>query len=310
MLKKSEIAIYNPKDESVVVYRSEDTTVTLNVRFENETVWLSQQQMAELFERDRTVIGRHIRNIFKEGELDETLVCAKFALPKKYGRRQGYTQDTDTTLYNLDVIISVGYRVHSLRGTQFRRWANTILKDYLLKGYAINQRMAMMEQRIDNRLQEHTEQIHELQQKVDFFVRTSLPPVEGIFFDGQIFDAYTFACGLIREAKKRIELIDNYVDDSILTLLDKRRRGILATIYTFAITPQLKLDLEKHNAQYAPIEVQKFTRSHDRFLCIDDTVYHIGASLKDLGKKWFAFSRMEITTDELLANMKQEKLQF
>ena len=310
MLKKSEIAIYNPKDESVVVYRSEDTTVTLNVRFENETVWLSQQQMAELFERDRTVIGRHIRNIFKEGELDETLVCAKFALPKKYGRRQGYTQDTDTTLYNLDVIISVGYRVHSLRGTQFRRWANTILKDYLLKGYAINQRMAMMEQRIDNRLQEHTEQIHELQQKVDFFVRTSLPPVEGIFFDGQIFDAYTFACGLIREAKKRIELIDNYVDDSILTLLDKRRRGILATIYTFAITPQLKLDLEKHNAQYAPIEVQKFTRSHDRFLCIDDTVYHIGASLKDLGKKWFAFSRMEITTDELLANMKKEKLQF
>lgn len=310
MLKKSEIAIYNPKDESVVVYRSEDTTVTLNVRFENETVWLSQQQMAELFERDRTVIGRHIRNIFKEGELDETLVCAKFALSKKYGRRQGYTQDTDTTLYNLDVIISVGYRVHSLRGTQFRRWANTILKDYLLKGYAINQRMAMMEQRIDNRLQEHTEQIHELQQKVDFFVRTSLPPVEGIFFDGQIFDAYTFACGLIREAKKRIELIDNYVDDSILTLLDKRRRGILATIYTFAITPQLKLDLEKHNAQYAPIEVQKFTRSHDRFLCIDDTVYHIGASLKDLGKKWFAFSRMEITTDELLANMKQEKLQF
>ncbi len=310
MLKKSEIAIYNPKDESVVVYRSEDTTITLNVRFENETVWLSQQQMAELFERDRTVIGRHIRNIFKEGELDETLVCAKFALPKKYGRRQGYTQDTDTTLYNLDVIISVGYRVHSLRGTQFRRWANTILKDYLLKGYAINQRMAMMEQRIDNRLQEHTEQIHELQQKVDFFVRTSLPPVEGIFFDGQIFDAYTFACGLIREAKKRIELIDNYVDDSILTLLDKRRRGILATIYTFAITPQLKLDLEKHNAQYAPIEVQKFTRSHDRFLCIDDTVYHIGASLKDLGKKWFAFSRMEITTDELLANMKQEKLQF
>lgn len=310
MLKKSEIAIYNPKDESVVVYRSEDTTITLNVRFENETVWLSQQQMAELFERDRTVIGRHIRNIFKEGELDETLVCAKFALPKKYGRRQGYTQDTDTTLYNLDVIISVGYRVHSLRGTQFRRWANTILKDYLLKGYAINQRMAMMEQRIDNRLQEHTEQIHELQQKVDFFVRTSLPPVEGIFFDGQILDAYTFACGLIREAKKRIELIDNYVDDSILTLLDKRRRGILATIYTFAITPQLKLDLEKHNAQYAPIEVQKFTRSHDRFICIDDTVYHIGASLKDLGKKWFAFSRMEITTDELLANMKQEKLQF
>ena len=310
MLKKSEIAIYNPKDESVVVYRSEDTTITLNVRFENETVWLSQQQMAELFERDRTVIGRHIRNIFKEGELDETLVCAKFALPKKYGRRQGYTQDTDTTLYNLDVIISVGYRVHSLRGTQFRRWANTILKDYLLKGYAINQRLAMMEQRIDNRLQEHTEQIHELQQKVDFFVRTSLPPVEGIFFDGQIFDAYTFACGLIREAKKRIELIDNYVDDSILTLLDKRRRGILATIYTFAITPQLKLDLEKHNAQYAPIEVQKFTRSHDRFLCIDDTVYHIGASLKDLGKKWFAFSRMEITTDELLANMKKEKLQF
>ena len=299
----NEISIYNPQDESVVVYRSEDESVTLDVQLADETVWLTQQQMSELFERDRTVIGRHIRKIFNEGELDEASVCAKFALTKKYGRREGYTQDSDTSLYNLDVIISVGYRVHSQRGIQFRRWATGVLKEYLLRGYAINQQLMHVEERMDKRFHEQEKRLEAVEQKVNFFVRTSLPPVEGIFFDGQIFDAYAFASDLIREAKKRIILIDNYVDDSVLTLLDKREKGVTATIYTQAITPQLKLDLKKHNAQYAPIDVQQFTRSHDRFLCIDDTVYHLGASLKDLGKKWFAFSKMEIATDELLNSM-------
>ena len=285
-------------DNSIVVYRSEDDSVKLEVQLANETVWLTQQQMSELFQRDKSVIARHISNIFKEGELEKESTVAKFAIVPS-SRERSY----ETALYNLDVIISVGYRVHSQRGTQFRRWATGILKEYLLKGVAINHRIATMEQRIDNRLQEHSEQIHELQRKVDFFIQTSLPPKEGIFFDGQIFDAYSFASNLIREAKKSIVLIDNYVDDSVLTMLDKRAKGVSAEIYTLPLSAQLKLDIKRHNAQYAPISVKTFTRAHDRFLCIDDTVYHIGASLKDLGKKWFAFSKMEITAKELLTNV-------
>ena len=270
----------------------------MEVQLKDETVWLNITQIALLFDRDRTVISRHIRNIYNEGELDENITCAKFA-------HMGIDADQvyETTYYNLDVIISVGYRVKSKRGVEFRQWANKVLKDYLLKGYAVNQRLMAIEDRMDRRLQEHTDQIHELQNKVDFFVRTSLPPVEGIFYDGQIFDAYKFISDRVREAKKRIILIDNYVDDSVLTLLDKRGKDVSAKIYTKNIPHQLSLDFEKHNAQYAPIEVEQFDRSHDRWLCIDDTVYHIGASLKDLGKKWFAFVKLEQTTDELLNKM-------
>ncbi len=284
---KDEIVLYKPNEQ-----------FQLEVQLKDETVWLNITQIALLFDRDRTVISRHIRNIYKEGELDENITCAKFA-------HMGIDADQvyETTYYNLDVIISVGYRVKSKRGVEFRQWANKVLKDYLLKGYAVNQRLMAMEDRMDRRLQEHTDQIHELQNKVDFFVRTSLPPVEGIFYDGQIFDAYKFISDRVREAKKRIILIDNYVDDSVLTLLDKRGKDVSAKIYTKNISHQLSLDFEKHNAQYAPIEVEQFDRSHDRWLCIDDTVYHIGASLKDLGKKWFAFVKLEQTTDELLSKM-------
>ncbi|MBQ3717036.1 MAG: virulence RhuM family protein [Paludibacteraceae bacterium] len=284
---KDEIVLYKPNEQ-----------FQLEVQLKDETVWLNITQIALLFDRDRTVISRHIRNIYKEGELDENITCAKFA-------HMGIDADQvyETTYYNLDVIISVGYRVKSKRGVEFRQWANKVLKDYLLKGYAVNQRLMAIEDRMDRRLQEHTDQIHELQNKVDFFVRTSLPPVEGIFYDGQIFDAYKFISDRVREAKKRIILIDNYVDDSVLTLLDKRGKDVSAKIYTKNIPHQLSLDFEKHNAQYAPIEVEQFDRSHDRWLCIDDTVYHIGASLKDLGKKWFAFVKLEQTTDELLNKM-------
>lgn len=284
---KDEIVLYKPNEQ-----------FQLEVQLKDETVWLNIIQIALLFDRDRTVISRHIRNIYKEGELDENITCAKFA-------HMGIDADQvyETTYYNLDVIISVGYRVKSKRGVEFRQWANKVLKDYLLKGYAVNQRLMAIEDRMDRRLQEHTDQIHELQNKVDFFVRTSLPPVEGIFYDGQIFDAYKFISDRVREAKKRIILIDNYVDDSVLTLLDKRGKDVSAKIYTKNIPHQLSLDFEKHNAQYAPIEVEQFDRSHDRWLCIDDTVYHIGASLKDLGKKWFAFVKLEQTTDELLNKM-------
>jgi hypothetical protein len=204
-----------------------------------------------------------------------------------------------TQFYNLDAILSVGYRVNSKNATLFRRWANQVLKEYLLRGYAVNQRLL----NIENQLVSQQKQLAQHQEQIDFFVRTSLPPVEGIFYDGQIFDAYTFVNDRIREAKTRIVLIDNYVDDSVLKMLDKRTKGVSAKVYTKNISLQLSLDFEKHNAQYEPIEVEQFDRSHDRFLCIDDTVYHIGASLKDLGKKWFAFNRMEQTTEELLSNI-------
>ena len=294
------------KDE-IVLYQPNETT-QLEVRVQDDTVWLNRNQMAALFDRDVKTIGKHINNALRE-ELapvganfatTQNPTVAKFAIVQQEGGRDVARQ---VEYYSLDVILSVGYRVKSSRGIEFRRWANRILKEYVLRGYAINQRLAAVEDRIDRRLLEHTEQIRDLQDKVDFFVRTSLPPKEGVFFDGQIFDAYTFANDLIRGAKKRIVLIDNYVDDSVLTMLDKRQQGVKATVYTKNLSRQLSLDFEKHNAQYAPIEVKPFDRAHDRFLCVDETVYHIGASLKDLGKKLFAFSRMEMTTSELLEKM-------
>lgn len=284
----NEIVLYQPNEQ-----------FQLEVQLKDETVWLTQDQMSQLFDRDRTVIGRHIRNIFSEGELDESLVCAKFALPKKYGRHGDHTQVVEATIYNLDVIISVGYRVKSQRGTQFRQWATKIIKDYMLRGYAVNQRLL----NIENQLASQQKQLAHHQEQIDFFVRTSLPPVEGIFYDGQIFDAYKFVNERIREAKKRIVLIDNYIDETVLAMLDKRGKDVTAKVYTKNISRQLSLDFEKHNAQYTPIEVEQFDRAHDRFLCIDDTVYLIGASIKDLGKKWFGFVKLEQTTDELLSKM-------
>lgn len=197
--------------------------------------------------------------------------------------------------YNLDMILSVGYRVKSKRGVEFRRWANKVLKDYLLKGYAINQRI----NQLDSKLTDHDQQLEELADKVDFFVRTSLPPVEGIFFDGQIFDAYAFSAQLIRSARSSLLLIDNYVDESVLLLLSKRAPGVKATIYTQRITPQLQLDLTRYNSQYPQIDIHTYQHAHDRFLIVDGTVYHIGASLKDLGKKLFAFSKMEIPANAI-----------
>ena len=282
-------------NNQIIVYQTADNQTQINVTLENETVWLTQAQIAELFLKDQSVIARHIANIFKEGELDkESNMQILHNTLSKY---------KPTAIYNLDVIISVGYRVKSQRGVQFRQWANRVIKDYMLKGYAINQQMLAMEERIDRKINNHTEQIHDLQEKVNFFVRTSLPPHQGIFYDGQIFDAYTFINDRIREATTRIILIDNYIDDSVLTMLAKRADKVTATIYTKKPTAQLQLDIQKHNAQYPPIDIHIFDRSHDRFLCIDETVYHLGASIKDIGKKWFAFNRMEMPTSELLQRM-------
>ena len=269
MEKQGEIILYQP-----------DEAVRLEVRLEDETVWLTQAQIAELFQRDRTVITKHINNVFKEKELEEKSNVHFLHIANS---------DKPVKFFSLDVIISVGYRVKSVRGTQFRQWANKILKEYLLKGYSINQRLNDMEYRMNNRFFQIEKTIAEHDAKIDFFVRTSLPPVEGIFFDGQIFDAYKFATDLIKSAKCSLILIDNYVDESVLLMLSKRNIGVSATIYTQRITQQLQLDLDRHNSQYPPIDIRTYRDSHDRFLIIDNTeVYHIGASLKDLAKKMFA----------------------
>ena len=289
-----ELELYHPNEDGVVIYRTEDNTLQLDVQLAEETVWLAQQQMAILFDTTKQNVSLHINNIFKEGELDKISVVKDYLTTAADGKKYR------TTYYNLDVIISVGYRVKSKRGTQFRQWALKVIKDYMLRGYAINHQMLAMEERIDRQLHNHTEQIQDLQKKVDFFVRTSLPPHQGIFYDAQIFDAYTFINDRIREATTRIILIDNYIDESVLTILSKRADKVTATIYTKKPSAQLQLDIQKHNAQYPPISVVEFDRSHDRFLCIDETVYHLGASIKDLGKKWFAFNRMEMPTTELL----------
>lgn len=283
MQEKSEIILYQP-----------DETIKLEVRLEDETVWLTQQQITELFQRERTVITKHINNVFKEKELEEKGNVHFLHIANS---------DKPVKVYSLDVIISVGYRVKSQRGTRFRQWANKVLKEYLLKGYSINQRLTDMEQRVDNKLMAHEQRLNRIDQKMDFFVRTSLPPAEGIFFEGQIFDAYAFASELVKSARQSIVLIDNYVDESVLVLLDKRTADVTATVYTNRITRQLRLDLERHNAQYPPIEVRIYTQSHDRFLLIDNTVYHIGASLKDLGKKLFALSRMAVPAEAILARL-------
>ena len=271
----------------IILYQSEDQSTSLEVKLEDETVWLTQAQMAELFDTTRNNITLHISNVFHEKELYENSVCKDSLLTARDGKKY------NTKFYNLDVIISVGYRVKSIRGTQFRIWANKILKDYLLKGYAINQRV----DRIEKKLIEHD-------QKFELLISANLPPHEGIFYDGQIFDAYKFASDLIKSANKSIDLIDNYIDESVLFLLAKRREGVKANIYTQKISKQLKLDLERYNKQYPKIDIKAFDKSHDRFLIIDgNSVYHIGASLKDLGKKWFAFSMINLDPKEIISKM-------
>ena len=280
----------------IILYQPDDT-LTLDVRVEDESVWLNRNQIAELFGRDVKTIGKHIANALRE-ELEGIPVVAKFATTAADGKTYQVEH------YNLEMITSIGYRVKSSRGIQFRVWANKVLKDYLLRGYSINQRLMQLEDRIDRRLSEHDRHLLQLDEKVDFFVRSSLQPKEGVFFNGQIFDAYVLVADLIRQAKTRIVVIDNYIDDSVLVQLSKRNPGVTVDIYDGQISKQLRQDVEKHNEQYPGVTLHKYTKAHDRFLIIDEDVYHIGASLKDLGKKLFAFSRMAVLTgSELLAGL-------
>ena len=246
-----------------------DNEVKLEVRLAEDTVWLTQAQIVELFQSSKANISEHIKNIYGQAELDESATVRKFRT----------------------------VRQESKRGIQFRQWANKVLKEYLLKGYSVNLHIHNVEERMNSKFLEHEQRLNRIDKKIDFFVRTSLPPVEGIFYDGQIFDAYKFAIDLIRSAKKSILLIDNYVDESVLVMLSKRNVDVSADIYTQTVSRQLQLDLQKHNRQYHPINIHTCKKCHDRFLIIDGTnTYHIGASLKDLGKKTFAFSRLEIPT--------------
>ena len=271
-------------NNEIVIYQSEMLSSHIEVRIEDETVWLTQLQMAALFQTTRNNITLHIGNLFKEQELEANSVSKDFLLTASDGKKY------KTKLYNLDVIISVGYRVKSKTGTQFRIWATSTLKSYLLKGYVIQ-----------NRIENIEKKIFEHDQKIEILLNTNLPLNQGIFYDGQIFDAHSFVSKLIKSAHISIDLLDNYIDESVLTLLSKRNNAVRVTIYTKTISKQLKLDLGRFHEQYDPIEIKEFTKSHDRFLIIDETeVYHIGASLKDLGKKWFAFSKLNIDPTELL----------
>ncbi len=286
-METNEIILYQPNE-----------TMKLEVRLENETVWLTQQQIADLFGTKRPAITKHLSNIFKSGELYENSVRSILEHTAADGKIYR------TQFYNLDAILSVGYRVNSRNATLFRQWANKVLKDYLLKGYAVNQRLIELSDRLDRRLSEQDGKIAEICKDIDFFVRTSLPPREGIFFNGQIFDAYVFVAGLIRRAKHRIVVIDSYVDDSVLVQLSKRNPDVTVDIYDGKISDQLRQDVERHNRQYPGVTLHAYNKAHDRFLIIDEDVYHIGHSLKDLGKKLFAFSKMDVMTgSELLSKL-------
>jgi len=281
----------------IILYQAPDNQTILEVRFEDETIWLTQAQIVTLFSTSKANVSEHIKQIYQSKELEVEATVRKFRTVQIEGNRS-VTRRTDH--YNLDMIISIGYRVNSIQGTQFRIWANKVLKNYLLKGYVIHQQF----EQIENKLKQHDKTLLEHDQKFDLLIKTNLLPQEGIFFDGQMFDAYQFASDIIKSATKSIVLIDNYVDESVLTLLSKRKSKVTATIYTASVTNQLKLDLKRFNAQYPTVEVKTFTKSHDRFLIIDHaTVYHIGASLKDLGKKWFAFSKINLNAQEIIEKL-------
>lgn len=270
----------------IILYRPNELAEHIEVRLDEETVWLNQEQITHLFQRDQSVISRHIRNIFKEGEL---------AIESNMQKMHNAFSDKPVAFYNLDVIISVGYRVKSKQGTQFRIWATRVLRDYLLKGYAINNRM--------NRIEDNIESINKKINQIDLQLNTQLIPTQGIFFEGQVFDAYELTSKIIRSANSSIVLIDNYINEDTLSHLSKKDKNVKALLLTKNISKAFALDVKKANEQYGNFAIQNFEKSHDRFLIIDSTtVYHLGASLKDLGKKWFAFTKMNTESVESILN--------
>ena len=283
----NEIVLYQPNDQ-----------LSIEVKLENETVWLTQQQMAMLFNTTRNNITLHIGNIFREGELDKDSVCKESLLTAADGKVY------KTNFYNLDVIISVGYRVKSIVGTKFRQWANKVLKDYMLKGYAVNQRLLAMEERIDHRFHSIENTLADHQEKIDFFVRTSLPPVEQVFFEGEFFEARVLLEKIIKTATKRVVIIDAYIDAATFEMLDVRAKGVTADIYSDGLYKTLR---DTHNASVGvqPINTHKWsTASHDRWLIVDDRLYHCGHSVKDLGKKLSAIMLMGESPEAILNHVR------
>lgn len=284
------------KDE-IIIYQPNDNT-KIEVHLNDEMIWLSQPQIVQLFQSSKSNISEHIRNIYSQNELDKDSTVRIFRTVQTEGNRNVHR---NITYYNLDMIISIGFRVNTKIGIHFRQWANNILKDNLIKGYSINKRIDYIENKIEHKLQEHEAQLNKIDEQINYFVQKSLPPIQGVFYNGEIFDAYQLLTRLIKMANKSIVVIDNYIDESVLTMLDKRKDGVAATIYTEKINKQLQLDIKLHNSQYPAIDIKIVKNCHDRFLLIDDEdVFHIGASLKDLGKKLFAFSRLNISSDTIL----------
>ena len=283
----NEIVLYQPNDQ-----------LSIEVKLENETVWLTQQQMAMLFNTTRNNITLHIGNIFKEGELDKDSVCKESLLTAADGKVY------KTNFYNLDVIISVGYRVKSIVGTKFRQWANKVIKDYMLKGYAVNQRLLAMEERIDHRFHSIENTLADHQEKIDFFVRTSLPPVEQVFFEGEFFEARVLLEKIIKTATKRVVIIDAYIDAATFEILDVRAKGVTADIYSDGLYKTLR-DTHNASAGVQPINTHKWsTASHDRWLIVDDRLYHCGHSVKDLGKKLSAIMLMGESPEAILNHVR------
>ena len=283
----NEIVLYKPNEQ-----------FQLEVQVMDETVWLTQQQIAALYGVQVPAISKHLANIFRDGELDKDSVISILENTAADGKVYS------TQFYNLDAILSVGYRVNSKNATIFRRWSNKILKEYMLKGYAVNQRLLAIEDRIDRRLQEHTEQIHELQDKVDFFVRAQLPPAEQIFFEGEFFEARVLLEKLIKMAKKRVIIIDGYIDAATFEMLDVRAKGVTADIYSDGEHKNLR---DMHNADNSkqPVNTHKWSKSsHDRWVIIDDTLYHCGHSVKDLGKRLSAIMRMDWDPETVLKEVR------
>ena len=291
--EKGEIVLYQPNDN-----------IRLEVRLQDDTVWLTQQQMAELFNTTRNNITLHIGNIFKEGELEVNSVRKESLLTAADGKKYR------TKFYNLDVIISVGYRVKSPVGTRFRQWANGVLKDYLLRGYAVHQQVMALQQinlRIDaqnDRIARIEGALDQQQQQLDFVVRANEKPEELLIPTGCVWDAYMFVCDLIRSAEKRIILVDNFVDDRVLTMLDKRDRGVLAEVHT-RYHEQTKLDFDKHNQQYEPISYVQLPHAvHDRYLIVDDDVWLLGTSVKDMGRRLCTIIKVGFTPETVMTMIK------
>ena len=286
----------NHQDELVIYQVNDD--VKIEVILNDDTVWLSQSQIVQLFQSSKANISEHIKGIYQQNELDRDSTVRKFRTVRVEGNREVFR---NITYYNLDVIISVGFRVNTKIGIHFRQWANNILKNNLLKGYSINKRIDYIEDKFEKKFYNHDVQLKEINEQINYFVQKSMPPVQGIFYSGEIFEAYKFMTDLIKMAHKSIIVIDNYIDESVLTMLDKRNDGVVATVYTEKISNQLKLDIDRHNKQYSVIDIQTVKDIHDRFVIIDnEDVFHIGASLKDLGKKLFAFSKLNLSVDALL----------